>query len=89
MAAAPRQVLQLKAFLSVLRDNSNLAGLNSGGGGGNKIKSLKKRKKKIFEDLTILVVLKGKMQLLQYTLTLLKPKTYCFIALGGRISKIL
>ena len=56
---------------------------------GKKIKSLKKRKKKIFEDLTLLVVLKGKMQLLQYNLTLFKPKIYCFIALRGRKSKIL
>ena len=56
---------------------------------GKKIKSLKKRKKKIFEDLTLLVVLKGKMQLLQYNLTPFKPKIYCFIALRGRKSKIL
>ena len=54
-----------------------------------KIKSLKKRKKKIFEDLTLLVVPKGKKQLLQHNLTLFKPKTYCFIALRGRKSKIL
>ena len=56
---------------------------------GKKIKSLKKRKKKIFEDLTLLVVPKGKIQLLQHNLTLFKPKIYCFIALRGRKSKIL
>ena len=54
---------------------------------GKKIKSLKKKKN--FEDLTLLVVLKGKMQLLQYNLTLFEPKIYCFIALRGRKSKIL
>ena len=56
---------------------------------GKKIKSLKKRKKKNFENLTLLVVLKGKMQLLQYNLTLFKPKIYRFIALRGKKSKIL
>ena len=56
---------------------------------GKKIKSLKKRKKKIFEDLTLLVVPKGKIQLLQLNLTLFKPKIYCFIALRERKSKIL
>ena len=56
---------------------------------GKKIKSLKKRKTKIFEDLTPLVVPKGKIQLLQHNLTLFKPKIYCFIALRGRKSKIL
>ena len=68
-----------------------------GGGGikskglemGKKIKSLKKRKKKIFEDLTLLVVPKGKIQLLQHNLTLFKPKIYCLIALRGKKSKIL
>ena len=56
---------------------------------GKKIKSLKKRKKKIFEDLTLLVVPKGKIQLLQHNLTLSKPKIYCFITLRERKSKIL
>ena len=56
---------------------------------GKKIKSLKKRKKKIFEDLTLLVVPKGKIQLLQHNLTLFKPRIYCFIALRGRKSMIL
>ena len=68
-----------------------------GGGGikskglemGKKIKSLKKRKKKIFEDLTLLVVPKGKIQLLQLNLPLFKPKIYCFIAFRGRKIKIL
>ena len=41
---------------------------------GKEIKSLKKRKKKIFEDLTLLVIPKGKIQLLQHNLTLFKPK---------------
>ena len=41
---------------------------------GKKIKSLKKRKKKFFEDLTLLVVQKGKIPLLQHNLTLFKPK---------------
>ena len=53
---------------------------------GKKIKSLKKRKMKIFEDLTLLVVPKGKKQLLQHNLTLFKPRVYCFIALRGRKS---
>ena len=56
---------------------------------GKKIKSLKKRKKKIFEDLTLLVVPKGKIQLLQHNLTLFKHKIYCFIAFRGRKTKIL
>ena len=56
---------------------------------GKKIKNLKKRKKKVFEDLTLLVLPKGKIQLLQHNLTLFKPKTSCFIALRGRKSKIL
>ena len=54
---------------------------------GKKIKNLKKRKKKSFEVLTLLVVLKGKIQILQHNLTLFKPKIYCFIALRGRKSK--
>ena len=64
-------------------------------GGGIKSKGLEmgkkkeKRKKKIFEDLTLLLALKGKIQLLQHNLTLFKPKIYCFIALRGRKSKIL
>ena len=70
----------------------------AGGGGeikskglemGKKIKSLKKRKKKIFEDLTLLVVPKGKIQLLQLNLPLFKSKIYCFIAFRGRKTKIL
>ena len=56
-----------------------------GGGGikskglemGKKIKSLKKRKKKNFEDLTLLVVPKVNKQLLQHNLTLFKPNIYC------------
>ena len=68
-----------------------------GGGGikskglkmGKKIKSLKRRKKKNFEDLTLLVVPKGKIQLLQLNLTLFKPKIYCFITFRGRKTKIL
>jgi len=56
---------------------------------GKKINSLKKREKKNFEDLTLLVVPKGKIHLLQHNLTLIKPKIYCFIALRGRKSKIL
>merc|ERR1712105_435445 len=43
---------------------------------GKKIKSLKKRKKKIFEDLTLLIVPKGNIQLLQHNLTPFKPKIY-------------
>merc|ERR1712074_144409 len=68
-----------------------------GGGGkkskglerGKKIKSLKKRKKKFFEYLTLLAVPKGKIQLLQHNLTLFKPRMYCFLALRGRKSVIL
>jgi len=56
---------------------------------GKKINSLKKRKKKVFEDLTLLILPKDKIQLLQHNLTLFKPKIYCFIALRGRKSKIL
>merc|ERR550534_2460736 len=56
---------------------------------GKKIKSLKKRKKKFFEDLTLFVVLKGKIQLLQHNLTLFKPRMCCFLALRGRKSEIL
>ena len=68
-----------------------------GGGGikskglemGKKINCLKKRKKKIFEDLTLLVVPKRKIQLLQLNSTLFKPKIYCFIAFRRRKTKIL
>ena len=56
---------------------------------GKKIKSLKRRKKKFFEDLTLLAVPKGKMKLLKHNLTLLKPKIYCFIALRVKKSEIL
>ena len=45
---------------------------------GKKIKSLKKRKKNFFEDLTLLVVPKGKIQLLQRNLTLFKPINILF-----------
>ena len=48
-----------------------------------------RRKKKIFEDLTLLVVPKGKKQLLQHNLTLFIPRIYRFIALRGRKSVIL
>ena len=56
---------------------------------GKKIKSLKERKKKIFEVVTLFVAPKGKIQLLQHNSTLFKPKINCFIALRGRKSMIL
>ena len=67
-------------------------GPNWGGGGikskglemGKKMKSLKKRKKKNFEVLTVLVVPKGKILILQHNLTLFKPILYCSIALWER-----
>ena len=66
--------------------------------GGNKIKGFgdgvenqkfKKKKKKKFEDLTLLVVPKGKIQLLQLNLILFKPKICCFIAFRGKKTKVL
>ena len=47
---------------------------------GKKIKSKKKRKKKFFEDLTLLAILKSDIWFLQHNLTPYKPKIYCFFA---------
>ena len=52
---------------------------------GKKIKNLKKRKKKIFEDFTLFAVPKGKICLLQHNLTLFKPINFLFYCIEGKI----
>ena len=47
---------------------------------------VKKKKKKFFEDLTLLVVPNGSIGLLQQISTLCKPIIFSFITLWGRKS---